>query len=422
VKEPAVGSQRIIVILVDFPDVSHRYDLKSIHHLVFDDMNNFYQWSSYNMTWIEGDVAPKWYRMATPMSKLDVQQWDYSDKGLKKLASEAIAAANADVDYSRYDYVCIFAAGDVSGIAKQYAIPNNDGLSYFRVIIVSEYGVDHAGFYAIAHELAHVLGRLLDLYSYDAAYSGRKSNIFVGDWDLMSNSRAHVGFSAFSKLALGWIDAKELSLDDDKLYFEDLEPLDSTTGLRVIMIPVANYTYYPTVYYLIESRRKIAYDAGLPGSGVVICLVNGSVEKGYGRVRVGSNLGGSLDKVALKVGDCFRDYKNNVHIYVLRKSGDTFTLVFSASSFDTETLMTYTTMLQSVTSRAISTITSETHVFDTQSRQPNRLSTSSSNSLTVPLLGATTFLISVIVAIFIGIIVFLAILKHMHKRRGGLSS
>ncbi len=124
-----------------------------------------------------------------------------------------------------------------------------------------------------AHEYGHALG-LPDLYDYDFSSQG------VGNWSLMAygtwngvmrdgDRPAHL--DAWSKYKLGWITPT---------------PISSGSPRSPIIQPAYAYasSYQlldggPTVggeYFLIENRQKGGFDAGLPGSGLLIWHIDES--------------------------------------------------------------------------------------------------------------------------------------------------
>lgn len=124
------------------------------------------------------------------------------------------------------------------------------------------------GIGAFVHEFGHVLG-LPDLY--DKNYSGTKD---VGYWDVMAhgtynrNSTLPPLYSAYEKWVCGWLEYTDA---EDGAHY-DLPSLttDGTKAVRVrIRRPGANVTYYPE-YFVLETRSKDSWDAGLDGDGLLI--------------------------------------------------------------------------------------------------------------------------------------------------------
>jgi len=203
----AEGPQRIIAILVDFPDKVHDKELSADKvRSILDEMDRFYREASYALTWIVATVVDKWYQVQTPIGNLDLEKWtSWRGEDMRKFRQEAIQAADNDVNYRAYDYVYIVAAGKVwpHGLCD-FQIPTDDGMNVSKGVVVNESN----GNSTYIHELAHVLPSnyepwhgcgLPDLYSYDAMERDENPSIWVGPWDLMDNGFA---FSAWSKIIL----------------------------------------------------------------------------------------------------------------------------------------------------------------------------------------------------------------------------
>ena len=369
VKEPVVGPQRMIVVLIEFSDVRHEVSTNYIDEHLFKPLDNYYRWSSYDKMWIDWNFTSSWYTLSDARRKFDIGSWDFNEDDMNRFLVDAIEAADSEVNYSDFQYVAIFAAGKVWANANwPVEVPNNDGVKSFKVLVVSEtfFRLDIGTF---AHEFGHLLpssykpwgGGLPDLYSYEVANdeSLQRTEPFVDGWDLMGESRLAPGFSAYSKLLLGWIDAKTLSLNSSDVYVEDLTPLDLSSGLRVIKIPVTSHTYY-----LVEVRRKAGYDGSLPGSGVMIYFVDDSKESGYGIVRVQDRnlLTASLDDAPFETGNSYENRTNHVYLFVVRKTGVNFTVAISGSPI-TSQVEEQTSYLESMRSEAeyvaVSTVTED---------------------------------------------------------------
>lgn len=126
----------------------------------------------------------------------------------------------------------------------------------------------------VAHELAHMLGAS-DLYDEDGGMQGLTGG--VGSWDLMSEGntgkwwvplasdslafRKPAGFTAFSRMQLGWIQPKEIESTQEVR----LKPGEAarlwTDSLRT------------SEYLLMENRDRSGVDSILPGPGLMVLRV-----------------------------------------------------------------------------------------------------------------------------------------------------
>lgn len=327
----ATGPQHIIAILVEFPDKTHTISV-SVIRSIFDEMDSYYREVSYGLAWIDATVADKWYQVQTPLSKLNIQKWDFNEKDMDKFRREAVKAADNDVNFRDYDFVYIVGAGEVWGHARcDFGVPTDDGVTTFKGVVVSEQ--DRVGTYA--HELAHLLPSdiedrgecgLPDLYSYDLAKKDQESSIWIGPWDLMDINNPLRGFSAWSKIALGWLKPETLRLGPAKAFTLNLQPLEKDAGLRAVVVTLTS-----KASYVIEVRRRIGYDNAMPNEGVLVYFVDMSKESGYGVVRVidANPNTKTLHDAPFKKGSIFEDAKNGVYVLVALTDGVGFTIVVS---------------------------------------------------------------------------------------------
>lgn len=144
------------------------------------------------------------------------------------------------------------------------AVDGINAINYLAIAEDSELGT-------IAHEFGHDIG-LPDLYDTDGAYGGETEG--VGDWDVMGSGSWNklpgqpggscpANLSAWSRMQLGWLYPTSITSDGTyTLYNSD----GNSEALRFWTDGNVN----GNEYYLSEYRRKIGYDAGLPGEGLLI--------------------------------------------------------------------------------------------------------------------------------------------------------
>ena len=328
----AKGPQRVIVVLVEFPDKKHSVSIETIRQIVFSGLNDFYQEASYGLMSVNGDITSEWYQTQTPLSKLDLQEWTYSENDMKLFEKEAIESADKEVNYRQYDFVILVAAGEVwPHAACHLAVLANDGT--LRGIVVNE--DSPVGTYA--HELGHVLPSnyeprqgcgLPDLYSYEASEKGRDPNIFVGPWDIMGASNLPRRFSAWSLMELGWITPEIINVGASVALPIAVQPIEGESGTRVLVLPLSE-----TISYVVEVRRQIGSDKNLPSEGVLVYLVDLSKENGYGPVRVVDSHPetSTLDDAPYIQGAFLANPPSDVHLAVSYADGVGY-LMFSGGS------------------------------------------------------------------------------------------
>jgi ribosomal protein L40E len=242
---------------------------------------------------------------------------------------ETVTAADNDVDFANYDYVIIVAAGEVWPHAScGFDISTNDGVSSLKGFVVNE----ETEMETYAHELAHVLPSgldergncgLPDMYSYDAVEKNQDGSIWVGPWDLMDDGS---DFSAWSKIALGWLTPDKLPTKPPNVLVDDLRPVEEDSGSRAVVVEVT-----ATVSYVVEVRRRIGYDGALPVEGVLVYYVDVSKDGGYGVVKVvdANPKTATLNDAAYGAGGLFEDPGNRVYVLVADTDGFGFTVCVS---------------------------------------------------------------------------------------------
>jgi len=325
------ASVRILLLKVDFPpdadasttgtgewsDPSYAH-LGDPDHWVATDASRFvsyYDDVSYGRLAVEivtMPPAPAAYRLPLTMK----QYASESERDIQDLIYDAVTAATTDptdpvADFSLYDAVLVVHAGageesDVAGdssadiwslyyetedgsairsSATGLALTQTlrDGLPIHEAIIMpqtnsqDDFVVDPLGVWV--HEFGHWLG-LPDLYctSFVCIPDG------VGKWSLMGDGiynrvgDAPYGSSpaqldAWSKVLLGWVTPVEAaSLDPGAV---GLGPAE--TEPIVYKLPVSSDPAAAGQYFLIENRQQTGWDAGLPGHGLLVWLVDESV-------------------------------------------------------------------------------------------------------------------------------------------------
>ena len=341
--------QKIIVILVEFPDLKHSVDRSTIQERLTE-LDVFFREVSYGLAWIKADVTERWYEMPIPLSKYDIQKWAFNQADMSDFRRKAITVADPDVNYQNYAYVIIVAAGKVWGnAAGSQSIVNNDSVGRLNIVVLNEQS--QVGTYA--HELGHLAPSeyrprggigLPDLYSYEASEKDQPASVFVGPWCIMDVSKTPRHFCAWGKIMLGWITPEVVKPSVTQVSFFTIQPLEKDSGVRAVEVFLKSDRYY-----VIEVRMGKGYDRNLPGEGVLIYYVDESKRSGYGVVRVidRNSLTKTLDDAVFRVGDKFEDDENSVYVVVAFEENFAFTVAISGSKIlslkdtDADGLMDY---------------------------------------------------------------------------------
>jgi immune inhibitor A len=287
------GDFNVLVLLVEFQDVGHNA-ASTVDHFtgeLFDQapgassVSRYYTDNSYGKVLVTGEVTAVWLRSAYNMSEYGAdgpQGIDTLNGPVYRLVTEAVALADPLVDFSRFDldrdgcvdHLCVVHAGqgqessfDTNCIWshrwEDFDEPKADTVAVRQYTMLSEFSPVGT----FAHEFGHDIG-LPDLYDYTGASLG------VGSWDLMAsgswadNGNTPVDLSAWCKYKLGWLAPTELAATEGDLAL----PMQENNSMAYII-----WIRHPDEFFLIENRQKAGWDRFLPGAGMLIWHVDGSV-------------------------------------------------------------------------------------------------------------------------------------------------
>lgn len=211
-------------------------------------------------------------------------------------AYDALLAANAQVDFSKYDrdgdgivdmfYVIYAGYGShVSGNNENYMWPHASTLlyNYIRLdnVFMGRYACSTElngsevynqktldGIGTICHEFSHVLG-LPDLYDTDYSENGQSND--PGEWSIMAgggylnNSRTPAGYGSYERYAIGFMQPQLITEQKDGY---ELQALGTSNEAYRINSAVDKE------YFLLENRQRTKWDAYLPGTGMLIFRVD----------------------------------------------------------------------------------------------------------------------------------------------------
>jgi len=311
------ATHRSIVIYADFrdavaatPAIGHPLKDLLINTTANNYTNNvtdFFYDMSYRRLRVTLDFARNpvsrtgWFRLP-----LSVRAYGTGNPQSLILLTDAINAADREVDFSNYDSAIVVISGnadfdgdgtpDCPGFARGIRFGARPWKYNFSVqtkerLLTRAAGVcENQSLWVVAHEFGHVLG-LPDMYDANAGGTAR----YMGGWDLMAgNSRFACatttmrGLAGWSRLKLGFVRAEEVSVvngGDSRTV--SLDPLDARTlskgSKRLIQF---NNPLDPRKYLIVEVRRPKGYDAVAPGTGVIISQVDESFGDGEGTARI----------------------------------------------------------------------------------------------------------------------------------------
>ena len=282
----ATAPHKIVALFVDFSDAPTTETPQSVVSLIVDPGLALMKELSYNRTAITVTPVLKWYRMSNTSASYS---WS-TFAGHKAFFQEALSLADADVDFSQYDAVYIFASANAAQIVSPtFNGGQSNGFTFDGKVFGNgvTFGQDSRRFGAaiLAHETHHMFG-LVDLYSYDpAAGTPYQGNQFrdVGAWSIMSNVFTPGHTFAWEKRKLGFLDDTQVDCLEGTPGGEEaiIQPVETAGGLKMIGIPLdANRAL------VVEVRSNQGLDANLCSQGVLIYEVNAAAASGVDPAKI----------------------------------------------------------------------------------------------------------------------------------------
>lgn len=302
---PAVGEFRVLVLLVQFRDVSFK---KS--HIEFDELFNkvgyredgamgsvydYYEKVSYGKLLLKCDIMGP-YTVSNKMSYYGGNSGvGGNDRNPYEMFYEAIQQAGAEINLRDYDadgdgfvdnvHIVYAGYGEESGAAAD-AIWAHE-MSFDPIMLGGMYidryscspelrgnsglGISRIGPHC--HEIGHALGAM-DYYDTDYDIGG--AYIGTGDWDIMAsgswnnNGISPANFNPYVKINdFGWTESKELEKNAEN------EILSSANDGNIYRIN----TGVNNDYFLLEYRDGQYFDASEPGTGLLIFHVGPKLEE-----------------------------------------------------------------------------------------------------------------------------------------------
>jgi M6 family metalloprotease-like protein len=306
-------TERVVVILVDYPDYRFTYSVESFDSLMNAEnyngsgsVNDYLHTISYRKLSIKATVVG-WY---TAPESLHYYRWDRdalvrSLNRVHQLVRWAVEQADMTVDFSQFDNdsdqvvdrLFILHAGpgaEDNGDDQIWSHRHylnwfyddhrytSDGVMIDGYAIVPEkFGCNnsHVRIGVFCHEYGHLLG-LPDLYDPDGSSYG------IGTWGLMglggwggdcNSPEVPSHMCAWSKMTLGWVYQNVPIRDFSGVALFDIERYANVYKLWTNGDPSSEY-------FLIENRQKIGFDESLPDSGILIWHIDETVVDGRGRL------------------------------------------------------------------------------------------------------------------------------------------
>jgi len=313
--EGGCAAYRALVLLVDFPDISRPIDQAGVTER-FRRLDRYVREMSYGKACVDVHLSG-WHTLPDAIDRYTISPINLQvDKSrVVKLIQDAIDAADASDDFSRYDYVVVFLGAGfrdygmvglcgypgMLGWQQELAFKTRTGQAVPGGVAIFT-ATAHLG--TLFHDSAHVWGgvvagkrRVPCLYDHDLQIEHptldkgwAEALINMGYWDPMSCHayKRHLpppGISAWTRLRLGWLpEAKVRTIEPGQSVELQLDPIEDGRG-EILAVPIP---LSASRYLLIENRQPIGgYDPHLPGHGVLVMAADDDIaECRHGRAPV----------------------------------------------------------------------------------------------------------------------------------------
>ncbi|WTT05933.1 M6 family metalloprotease domain-containing protein [Streptomyces sp. NBC_00090] len=280
-----------VMIFLSFPDsepLTTPAELTADH---FPATGEFFDRASYGRFDLRHHPRSEWTRMPRESGAYGIQR-DWDSKKRAAYLRDAVAAADGDVDFSRYDIVYLVADPDAPGVDSDATKVVNlerplevDGAEIKRVVTVFERHPPDRN--VLAHETGHVFD-LPDLYHRPEDGKG-DWDTHVGDWDVMGSQFGLApDLFGWHKWKLGWLSHDQVAcVQDPGPQVISLEPTGAppasggTLGTRLAVVRTG-----PDSVLAIEARSAIGNDADTCTEGVLLYRVRNGAASGDGPVEV----------------------------------------------------------------------------------------------------------------------------------------
>lgn len=319
---PSLSTVNVNVLFVDFNNAPATRTTDLVFNLIEPINSEFYEEMSYgrmslklipNHGWLRLQNSPSFYAEAIR-----------SGTGHLAFIQEAVDLADESIDFSETDIVVVITNPDVTEIGygptfgsldAGFAI-QADGNSILTGI-TSGYDLNYWGGLWLAHEMGHSLG-LPDLYQYGSSIESVVHQ-YVGFFGIMGIISADApGFFAYERWLLGWLDDSQIYCHSEGDIAIEINQIATVGGLKAVSIPISN-----TAALIIESRRRSGFDSSLTKEGVLVYLVDTSIERGRGPIRIISNAGGNfLRNAPMVTGDVYTYQNIRIEVIESRTTSD----------------------------------------------------------------------------------------------------
>ncbi|MFF1782286.1 M6 family metalloprotease domain-containing protein [Streptomyces virginiae] len=279
-----------VMVFLSFPDHHSTLKTEEIVGDYFPATSDFFEQASYGRFRLAPHSQKRWIQMPKPSTAYGIKRdWAAADRA--SYLRDAVATADAQVDFRRYDVVYFVADPDAPGVDSDATKVVNfehpivaDGTELRRIVTVFERHPPDRN--VLAHETGHVFD-LPDLYHRPTDGKG-DWDTYVGDWDVMGSQFGMApDLFAWHKWKLGWLDPAQVDCVQTGSSMHTLQPLaqappsGGTGGTRLAVIRTG-----PGSAIAVEARGSAGNDGDTCTEGVLVYRVRNEASSGGGPIEV----------------------------------------------------------------------------------------------------------------------------------------
>ncbi|MFI8106197.1 M6 family metalloprotease domain-containing protein [Streptomyces sp. NPDC086023] len=285
-----VRSLDAVMVFLSFPDAVPATTPQELTGDYFPATSEFFERASYGKFRLVPHPQERWVRMPKPSGAYRIKR-DWAPGDRASYLRDAVAAADREVDFSRYDIVYFVADPDAPGVDSDATKVVNfdrplraDGSDLRRIVTVFEKHPPDRN--VLAHETGHVFD-LPDLYHRPTDGKG-DWDTYVGDWDVMGSQFGLApDLFAWHKWKLGWLGPDQVDCVQGGTSLHTLQPLGQPAprgavgGTRLAVVRTG-----PNSAVAIEARGSAGNDEDTCAEGVLVYKVRNEAASGRGPVEV----------------------------------------------------------------------------------------------------------------------------------------
>jgi M6 family metalloprotease-like protein len=277
----ATGNLGMLVLFVDFPDAPRSDSPDTLFRAFVPGAARWYSEASYGRLTLAAGTVNSWLRMPKNALAYDLRyrgDWPGIVARHRVFLADAVAVADAQVDFSKYSVVAIVGAAGADHGAVSFAVGTGvvaDGHELRGTLVLP-------AVYAKVPDFVHLTGHLFGLpdnYDFSVPATDARN---LGHWDPMSNTGSLSDFLAWVKWKLGWLDSSQIRcLNTTGVFEETLSPVEKPAGVKMIVLPTGG-----TTAEIVEVHTLLGVQRQVCDRGIIVYSVDVQAPSGIASARI----------------------------------------------------------------------------------------------------------------------------------------